>query len=211
MDLGRFANDVRRRMWLVVIATAVAAGAAFGLSTLLPKEYQAEAGILVGSLTDTSTDQLAAYRQQAQTYVAMATSGPLLDRVIARLELSEDAQAVAERLDVRTPAGQPIIRIKASSTTAAGAAQLANVVADEIRALTKVPGTVTNLATIFQPATEPDDPATPRVLLNTVIGAALGLAFGIGLALVLANPAGNRLLSIRETNEEAPQAARGRP
>ena len=210
MDLGRFVNDVRRRLWLVVIATVVAAGAAFTLSTLLPKEYEAEAGILVGSLTDTSTDQLAAYRQLAQTYVEMATSGPVLERVIAKLELSADPRDLADQLDVRTPAGQPILRIKASSTSAVGAANLANAVAEEIKSLARIPGTVASLATIFQPATEPDGPATPRVLLNTVIAAALGLAFGIGLALVLANAVGNRELGVPETSDEARQAA-GRP
>jgi polysaccharide biosynthesis transport protein len=210
MDLGRFVDDVRSRLWLIAIATAVAAGAAFALSTLLPKEYEAEAGILVGSLTDTSTDQLAAYRQLAQTYVEVATSDPVLERVITKLKLSVDPRDLAERLDVRTPAGQPILRIKASGTSPAAAADLANAVAEEIKSLARIPGTVTSLATIFQPASVPDEPATPRVLLNTVIAAALGLAFGIGLALVLANAVGDRKLGIRETSDEARQAA-GRP
>ena len=210
MDLGRFVNDVRRRLWLVVVATVVAAGAAFTLSMLLPKEYEAEAGILVGSLTDTSTDQLAAYRQLAQTYVEVATSDPVLERVITKLELSTDPRDLAEQLDVRTPAGQPILRIKASGASPAGAADLANAVAEEIKSLARIPGTVTSLATIFQPASEPDGPATPRVLLNTVIAAALGLAFGIGLALVLAGAFDDRKLGVRETSDEVRQAT-GRP
>jgi capsular polysaccharide biosynthesis protein len=192
MDLAEFATALRRSFLLIAFATVAAGGAAFAVSMALPKEYEAEARVLVGSLTDTSTDQLAAYRQQALTYVEFATSGPLLDRVIDELGLTETSVELARRIDARTPAGQPILRILASSPSAVESAELANAIADEITLLARPENATTSLATVYQPATVPTNPVSPRIPLNTIIGAGLGLVAAVGLALLFGTPSRGR-------------------
>jgi len=206
MAIERVIDAVRRYFWLVVVTTALAAGGAFLVSTALPKAYESEARVLVGSLTETSTDQLGAYVQLAQTYAEIATSVPVLDRVIAKLGLTETAQDLARRVEVRTPAGQPILRIKATSSTAAGAVQVANAIADEITNVARPADASTSLATVYQPGTNPVAPASPRVLLNTIIAAALGLALGIGLAVLLDRRAVRKDVGVRQADEEGAPA-----
>jgi len=169
MAIERVIDAVRRYFWLVVVTTALAAGGAFLVSTALPKAYESEARVLVGSLTET-------------------------------------AQDLARRVEVRTPAGQPILRIKATSSTAAGAVQVANAIADEITNVARPADASTSLATVYQPGTNPVAPASPRVLLNTMIAAALGLALGIGLAVLLDRRAVRKDVGVRQADEEGAPA-----
>jgi capsular polysaccharide biosynthesis protein len=186
LDLAAFAPIVRRSLWLIVMIAIVAAGAAFLLSENLPKVYQSEARVLVGSLTETSTDQLDAYQRLAQTYAELATSTPLLNRVIGRLSLGDDPRRLADRIDI-LPSGGGVIRIVASAASPEEAAQIANAIADEITLLAKPPAAgSTSLAAVFQPAVAADVPAGPRVLLNTVIAALLGPVVALGFVLLFA-------------------------
>jgi capsular polysaccharide biosynthesis protein len=114
-----------------IVAAIVAGLVAFAVSQSLPKEYDAQAGIIVGSLTATSTDELDAYERLASTYAELATSSPLLSRVIDRLGLTDSPVDLATRIDVRASV-QGIVLIDATSTNAIEAAQIANTIADEI-------------------------------------------------------------------------------
>ena len=55
-----------------------------------PREYESEARVLVGSLTETNLDQLQAHQQLAQTYAEVALTTPVLTRVIDRLGWAMD-------------------------------------------------------------------------------------------------------------------------
>jgi succinoglycan biosynthesis transport protein ExoP len=188
VDPTRAAALVRRRIRLIVVLMAIAGGTAFVVSQLLPKSYESETWMLVGSLTETSPDALAGYQHLAQTYAEVAVSTTVLDRVIGRLGLQDDAEELAKRIDIRTATGQSIIRITATDPSPTGAAQIANALGDEIITFatptrtTTVPG---SLATVFQPALPPQTAAGPRVLLNTIIGILVGFFVGLGVALLL--------------------------
>jgi capsular polysaccharide biosynthesis protein len=184
--LSQFAALVRGWWWLVVIPAVIAGAVAFTVSSsLLPQQYSSESEILVGSLTETSTDQLAAYQQLAQTYAALATSTPVLARVADRLGLDAD-QKLPGRIDVRAQSGPAIVKIVATALSPAEAKQLAEAVADEIVLLAKPAAGQPSLGSIFQPALLPVSPSEPRVGLNTLLGAGIGFALGIGLISLLA-------------------------
>ena len=186
--MWRFTSIVWRRLWLIVILGALAAGTAYAVSVSLPKEYQSEARVLVGSLTEPSIDQLQAHQQLAQTYSEVATTIPVLDRVIQRLQLSQDAIELARQLDVRAPANDSIIRVTATAASPAAASDLANAVSDEIVQFGIESGSQQpSLATVIQPAVPPNEPSAPRVFLNTLIAGALGVLLGLGLVLLLAS------------------------
>lgn len=187
MDLSRFVALIARRIWLIALVTLLAGGIAYLVSGSLPVAYQSDAKVLVGSLTETRTDQLTAFQQLAQTYAELATSTPVLSRVIDRLGLSEDPAQLASRVDVRASAGQPIVDIVAVAPSGPEAAQLAQALAGEVTQMATPSGEgAASLASIVQPAAIPKDPSSPRVLLNTVVAGALGLALSIGLVLLLA-------------------------
>ena len=186
-------SEIRAKVALVVLLTAVAAIAAFVVSSMLPKTYTAESRVLVGSLTDANYDQLLGYGQLAQTYSQLALTTPVLAAVIQDVDLSATPEEVARMLDVRAPTGLSIIQIEASAPTPEGAAALADAVADRITALSRVPAPGTgSIATVVQRAVPPESASSPRVLLNTAVAAALGMALGVLIALVPAYRRANR-------------------
>ena len=185
MDLAATLSELRSKIGLIVLMAVVAGAAAFIVSSLLPKSYNAEARVLVGSLTDSNYDQLLAYGQLAQTYAQLAGTTPVLLGVIDQLGLDMSPETLAQRLDVRAPTGLSIIRIQATGTSPEQAAELANAVASQIATIAKqAPPASGSLASIVQQAAPPASASAPRVLLNTVVAAALGLALGVIVALI---------------------------
>ena len=176
---------LRRTIAAGAIAAVAAGVVAFLVSQALPKGYDAEARVLVGSLTATSTDELDAYHRLSQTYAELANSSLLLTRVIDRLGLPGDAARLASRVDARATS-QGIVVIAATAATPDEASQIANMIASEVLLLATPTGKVTSLAEIIQPATPPDRAASPNVLINTLVAAALGLALGAAAGLALA-------------------------
>jgi capsular polysaccharide biosynthesis protein len=185
VDLAATLSELRSKIGLIVLMAVVAGAAAFIVSSLLPKSYTAEARVLVGSLTDSNYDQLLAYGQLAQTYAQLAGTTPVLAGVITELGLDMSPESLAQRLDVRAPTGLSIIRIQATGTSPEQAAQLANAVAGQIAKIAKqAPPATGSLASIVQEAQPPASASAPRVLLNSVVAAALGLALGVIVALI---------------------------
>jgi capsular polysaccharide biosynthesis protein len=190
LDSARVILILRRFLWLIALAGVIAGAAAYGVSSLLPKRYVSEAWIVVGSLTETSTDQLEGFTRLAERYGSLATTTPVLTRVAGGLGLVGDIADLRSRIEVR-PTGQGIIRISASAGSAPDAAATANALAAEIILLGQ-PGAPTNdpsLATIVQPGLPPDEPAAPNIPLNTLLAALLGLAFGAGISLLVGRSA----------------------
>jgi capsular polysaccharide biosynthesis protein len=169
-----------------VVAAAIAGGVAFAVSLSLPKEYESTAAVIVGSLTAATTEELDVNQRLALTYAELATSSPVLTKVIDRIGLDDDPSELAGRIDVRAP-GQGIIRIKATALAPNEAAQIANVVANEILALATPVDTTASRAKVVEPAAVSGSPSSPSVVINTLIAAMLGLALGVGLALLLSS------------------------
>jgi capsular polysaccharide biosynthesis protein len=187
LDLSRFVDVVARQFLLIVAATVLAAGSAYVVSNLLPRQYEAQAQVVVGSLTETSPDQLTAYERLAQTYAALTTSSLVVDRIVDRLALHDDPEELASRITVRVPTGQPILRIVARASSASGARALADAVAAEVLELATPPEPNSDsLASVVQPATEPNGASSPRVFLNTLVAGVLGFGISLGLALLVA-------------------------
>jgi succinoglycan biosynthesis transport protein ExoP len=182
LDLSSFITAVRAALLPIILLIAVAAGLAFVASAQLTPSYEAETRLFVGSLTNANYDQGLAYQQLAQTYGQLATTTPVLQKVIDGLGLKDDPETLQRRISVRTPTDQSFIRITASAPTADAAAKLANAVADQITALGKGSGSGdSGLVSVVQPALAPRSPASPRPLLNAVIAGAIGLVIGLGM------------------------------
>lgn len=189
---------VRRVIAAGAITAVVAGGLAFLISQALPKGYDAEARVLVGSLTATSTDELDAYHRLSQTYAELANSTPLLARVVNRLGLDDDPAGLASRVDARATS-QGILVIAATASSPAEAAEIANSIAAEVLLLATPSGKSASLAEVIQPAVPPDRQSSPNVLINTLVAASLGLALGIAAAWAVA-----RVQAMTASTAEAP-------
>jgi capsular polysaccharide biosynthesis protein len=84
ITLARLTAIAKRRWWALVAGMLGAAVLVAGLGAQAPR-YQAEMTFLVGPI-GAEYSQLRAARQQAQTYAALVTSGPVLNAASARLD-----------------------------------------------------------------------------------------------------------------------------
>ena len=174
---------VLARWPILVLCCLSATVLGFTVAQSAPRQYTAEARVLVGSVTDPSYDLLLAYQQLARTYAELAVTGPVLSQAVREMGIVDEGASLAQRVEAREMTGQPMVLITAHGPTATEAAGLANAVAAEVTILAKPRDGASSLASVVQPALPPAHPSSPLVLLDTLVAAALGLGLGAGLAL----------------------------
>jgi polysaccharide biosynthesis transport protein len=256
LDLRRQLIIVRHWLWLIVTAAVLAALASYLISSALPRVYEARTTLIVGqSLTvaDPNYNQLLASQRLSQTYAQLATTTPVLSRVVANLALPLTPQELRQFVSAQAPRDSTLVTVVASHGDPAIAAAIANSLADELIAsspavegrpgnldgfveqqltatqqqitsveaelqallavtgrtpeqdrqieilqsrlttlrntyaqlLAVAPGSGANLLSVVDPATPPTEPSSPRVLLNTLLAAVLGLMTALGLAFLI--------------------------
>ena len=152
-----------RSWWRVILVVTVVAGAnALVLSQFLPREYTAASRVLIGSITDPTTDKLTAYQQMAQTFAELATTTPVLERVATKIGGVSSLRDLASRIDARAGLGETIITVTTRAGSAAEAATLANTMAHEITVMATPDAASPSLASLVQPASLPEAPSSPR-------------------------------------------------
>ena len=186
MDLSRAMGALLRRWWLLVLCGLVAAGVAYAASAAMPREYQAETVVLVGSLTTTDPVEHQGYRELAQTYALLVDTPLVLDPVSEQLGLDEgSAAALSDRIAARSTTGQSLIVITATAATAEDAALTARTVASTLTALSQGQGLGDSaLATVVEEAQIPAGASSPRPALNTGVGAAVGVLLAAVVVLI---------------------------
>lgn len=118
---------IRRNWWVPIVLAIVLAVAGFGAASLSPTSYTATTQILV--TTQISGSAVLTEDSRSVTYVNLATSGPVLDRVILELGLDLTRQQLAEKIEAEIVRGTQIIDISVSTDDADLSADIANAVA----------------------------------------------------------------------------------
>lgn len=137
--------DIRHRLRLVrswarwILAGTVIAGvAAYLVSGVLPKVYEADARLVVGqalSSTNPDPNQFAAAQQLSAAYVALAGDRPVLEAAMTRLGISMPAFEFAKLVSVEAVRDLPFIDVVGRSGSPEQAAAIANAMAAELIAL----------------------------------------------------------------------------
>jgi len=135
MDLTRLITLVRAHLWLILGSTVLAVVAAYGVTSVTPKTYEATARVVVGPGINGKVqdyNQLLSSLQLARTYAAAATTGIMADQVIGALSLDMTADEFLKTISVETARDTPIVTITAQSLYPAVAAKTANEVATRL-------------------------------------------------------------------------------
>ncbi len=157
------------RTWfpLLTVSVLLAAGAAFVLSNLQPKVYEAKATLIVGqSLSGINPDytQLLASQRLSTTYAAVATQRPRLEAVIKKLGLDETPEELGRRVVAEAPVESAFVTITAQALDPDEAAAIANALADELIASSPA---VQGRQAELQASVEADLNATQAQVLTT--------------------------------------------
>jgi capsular polysaccharide biosynthesis protein len=128
-DLRAVAYVARRGWWAILLAAVACAVFAEAAGSRGEVRYEASTGVLIGpTLGDPA--QVRAAEARVPTYAQLATSGRVVRAARARLRLPESVDAVLHAVTARSEGSGRLLTITAQATTAAGAARLANAIAE---------------------------------------------------------------------------------
>lgn len=154
MDLRRQIAIVRRWLPLLGACVLLAGIAAYEVSNLQQKVYEAKATLIVGqslSSVNPNYNQLLASQTLSTTYASIATTRPILNDVIGRLSLTVSSDELAKHVQASAALDSTLLTITTQDPDPAQAAAIANAVADElIAASPAIQGRVTDLQQFIQ-------------------------------------------------------------
>ncbi len=194
MELRDYLRILRRNLVLIVIflLTGLAGGATYSL--LQTPQYEATTKVFVSASSVDSVSELNAgnsYTQQiVRSYAEVVTTGLVLDPVLSELGLDRSVTDLARQVAASVKLNTVIVDITVTDQDPVLAARIANSTAENlIQAVPELTpanseGVVPVKVTITQRAQVPDEPVSPRVALNIALGAIVGLALGVGVAVL---------------------------
>jgi capsular exopolysaccharide synthesis family protein len=186
MNLNELLEVLWRRKLIVLAVVIISLGAAAGALRLVTKQYEATSTLAV--LPTGGRDAifiLNVVDQITPVYADAATAPETLDRAQQSLSAGE---ALAD-ISVKTFEGTPIVKIVARDSDPKTAQQSAQAVTETLLALQETPDlnfSEVRLRQYNQPRV-PTSAVFPRPALTLAIALLLGLALGVGAALVREN------------------------
>lgn len=131
----RYLHMIRRWLWVVLLATVIAGGTTYWISSQQPVFYEAQARLIVGPGIDSLNPQLNDLRtggQLLQTYAELATSRPVLQQVIDRLGLNVEPAILEQGITVRADEETQFLSVLVQDGNPTQAATIANAIADRL-------------------------------------------------------------------------------
>ncbi|MFP7834836.1 polysaccharide biosynthesis tyrosine autokinase [Marisediminicola sp. LYQ134] len=195
MELRDYITILRKSWVMIVLLTLAGVGAASAYSLLQTPTYSATSKVFVSTPSTGTTSELAQGNsftvQRVVTYSDLATTPIVLLPVIASLELNIPADTLAGRITASAPLDTSIIDITVTDTDPVRAAEIANAtsqsltrVVENIETPDAVDAVTPVKLTRAQEATVPSTPVAPNVPVNIALGFLVGLALGVGAAVL---------------------------
>ncbi|MEL4320068.1 polysaccharide biosynthesis tyrosine autokinase [Leifsonia sp. YIM 134122] len=197
MELRDYVRILHKSWILIVVFALLGIGLAATYSILVAPKYEATTKLYVSvrageaAATGDLVQGTSFARQAVTSYVDVVASAVVLDRVVKELDLSESSAQLAAQVTASSPLNTVLIAITVTDGDPEQAALIANSIGANfsdvvVNNLEKPSGEAPSLVKIetIQPATAPSRPSSPNVPLNLILGALVGLAAGIGLAIL---------------------------
>lgn len=187
---------VLRERWIVVLAAALVGGLlGVGLYFLRPVEYTARITMYVSAQSGNSADtaylggQLS--QQRVKSYVELIGDPRVSDEVVRRLKLPATSEEVSSKITATSSLNSVVINVAVVDTDPQRAVTIVNTVGDvmiglvdELERPTSPTGVPPVAVRVVQPAKTPVTPSSVGIEVLAALGVAMGLAVGIGVALL---------------------------
>lgn len=180
MDLSEFLETIWRRKLIVAFVMGVALAIALAASQLATPQYESRSTVVLSPETENDFSFFYALNSIIPIYASAATSGPTFER--AQRDLDEPIATIG----VETYRDTPIITITARDEDPRHARDSAQAITDALLESVR-DGQVGIPSLQVRQADRPSasaEPVYPRTNLALAVAALLGLAFGVGAALL---------------------------
>lgn len=194
MELTDYIRILRKYWLIIIVATLIGIGAAAAWSLSRTPQYEAESTVFVSTQAGGTIAELQQGSNFAQsrvtTYAGMVTQPIVMNPVIAKLDLGMTAASLATKVRATSPLNTFFITITVTDADPVRAADIANALGASLTAAVESVETVTAgqpspvRLTRTEDALPPLSPSSPNVPLNLALGALIGLAVGIGVAVL---------------------------
>ena len=196
VDLRDYLRVLRSRWLLIAVITLVAVGAAAGATLLTTPLYKSTTTVFV-SAGDAQSNLGSAYtgsllsQQRVQSYVDVAKTRPIAQGIVDQLKLTISPDAVVGMMSVDNPLDTVLLNLSVSSPDPAQAQRIAAAWVEQLsKAVDRIEQSGTGGSSLFkiatiEPANFPTSPYSPRPTINLALGLLVGLAIGIGTAVLL--------------------------
>lgn len=135
MELRRYASLLRRWLWLIILFSGMAAGSAFIVSSLTTPVYEATTTLLINQAPSTGAspdyNSLLTSERLAKTYRELLTKRPVLQKVIASLNITMTESQLAKNIKVQTVRDTQLLTLSVDDTDARRAILIANQIGKE--------------------------------------------------------------------------------
>jgi capsular exopolysaccharide synthesis family protein len=218
MELRDYLRGLRRHWLAIVLLVVVGAAVGYGWTKVQTPVYEATAsGFVKSSQTSYQSLQTTgdpAAQAEMPTYLNMAEWRDVAEYVITDLNLHTTPQQLVSQVSVTNPSNTTILQITAKSSTPQTAQAIAQAwvqglihTADKYVGNGKA-GSAPVTIRVADAAALPTTPIFPDLRLSLIIGALLGLGFGVAFAL-MRTASDRRVRSAAELEKRAGVAVAG--
>ncbi|MGB4778364.1 polysaccharide biosynthesis tyrosine autokinase [Microbacterium sp.] len=197
MELRDYLRVLRAHWIGVVVLTLAGVSVAWGWAAIQPRIYTADATGYVSAVRDADSggagnaslgDTLA--KSKVKSFVDIGEWRSVADHVITDLDLDTTPEALVKQVSVSSPLDTVIIQVTADASSPEEARELAGAwldgMAAEVQKLETSDGAIGATVELVpgQSAQLPSSPSSPNTRLALIIGGLVGLALGIGYAVL---------------------------
>ncbi|MFE5407264.1 polysaccharide biosynthesis tyrosine autokinase [Microbacterium sp. NPDC056569] len=196
MELTDYIRILRKNWVIIVVATLVGIGVAAAWSLTRTPQYEAQSTVFVSTQTGANIQEIQQgsnfTQSRVQTYTNLVSTPIVMNPVIAELGLGTTANELAATVEASAALNTTLITITVTGPDPVQAADVANALGASLKSVVErleTPnGTETSPVRIerVKDALPPLTPSSPNVPLNLALGALVGLAIGIGVAVLRA-------------------------
>ncbi len=181
---------VRTWGWFILGGTVIGLVIAVGVAAITPPTYTAHVTLLVAPAdtnTGVNTSDLEVAQALIPTFAELATTTPVLDRVISSTNANTNVLALTQAVSTHIPAGTNLLEISVSDRDPAQASALANAIASDLQVYAPPNPSDANVAklvalTVVDPATAPTVRDGPGFVIRVALGGAIALFLTISIA-----------------------------
>jgi succinoglycan biosynthesis transport protein ExoP len=195
VDLRDYIRILRKR-WVAIIAIAlIGLAASAGVTILTTPKYEASTLVYIQVQSSGTVGELAQgstfIQSQMKSFAEVVRTPRVLEPAIKSLGLEESSGQLAQSIVATAPLDSVNIEITVTRPSPSSAADIANAVTASFRQvvgeITATPNVTSGSqvsVSVLTDATVPSQPISPSTLINLALGLVLGLAAGLGVAVI---------------------------